>query len=129
MAQIKSIENKQGITASLEDYLKAIYFLHQKDKAVRLIDIAERMSVSKPSVCNAVSQLLDLCLIKHEKFGPILLTDHGLETAKSLVSKYEIIKLFLIRVLNVEEPLANREACAMEHEICDATVAKMALLI
>ncbi len=87
------------------------------------------MSVSKPSAFIAVSQLLDLGLIEHEKFGPILLTAYGIEAAKSLVLKYETIKLFLMRILNVGEALANREACAIEHEICDVTVAKMALLI
>jgi len=117
------------LTPSLEDYLKAIYALHQMDSSVRLIDISERMSVSKPSVSNAVSQLSDMGLVEHIKFCPIQLTDNGIETAKSLVSRHETIKLFLMRVLNIGEALAGSEACAIEHRICDVTLDKMASLI
>ena len=117
------------LTASLEDYLKAIYFLHQIDNSIRLIDIAERISVSKPSAFNAVSQLSDMGLVEHIKFGPVELTTHGIEVAQNLVVKHRTIKLFLMRVLNIEEVLACSEACAIEHRICDVTLDKMAALI
>ena len=117
------------LTASLEDYLKAIYFLHQIDNSVRLIDIAERISVSKPSVFNAVSQLSDMEFVEHIKFGPVELTALGIEVSQNLVVKHRTIKLFLMRVLNIEEALACSEACAIEHRICDVTLDKMAALI
>jgi Mn-dependent DtxR family transcriptional regulator len=41
---------KKAITPSLEDYLKAVCRLHQMNSEVRLVDIADKMSVSKPSV-------------------------------------------------------------------------------
>ena len=117
------------LTASLEDYLKAIYFLHEIDNSIRLINIAERISVSKPSAFNAVSQLSDMSLVDHIKFGPVQLTPQGIEAAQSLVAKHETIKLFLMHVLNIEEALACSEACAIEHRICDVTLDKMAALI
>ena len=117
------------MTASLEDYLKAIYFLHQMDSSVRLIDISERMSVSKPSAYNAVLQLLDMGLVEHEKFGPVQLTAVGIKSAQSLIDRHETIKQFFIRVLNIGEALACSEACAIEHRICDVTLDKMAALI
>jgi DtxR family Mn-dependent transcriptional regulator len=123
------MEEIKKITASLEDYLKTIYFLHKLDKCVRLVDIADRMSVSKPSAFNAVSQLSKMGLVEHTKFCPIQLTAQGFETARDLVAKYETIKLFLVRVLNIGEALAGLEACAIEHRICDITLAKMAELI
>ncbi|MDR1320152.1 MAG: metal-dependent transcriptional regulator [Gracilibacteraceae bacterium] len=123
------MEDKKVITASLEDYLKAVYFLHKTDASVRLTDISERMSVSKPSAFNAVSQLADMGLAEHIKFGPVYLTAQGIETAQNLVAKHEIIKRFLMRVLNIGETLASSEACAIEHTIRDATLAKMASLI
>jgi DtxR family Mn-dependent transcriptional regulator len=117
------------ITASLEDYLKTIYFLHKLNECVRLIDIADRMAVSKPSAFKAVSQLSDIGLVEHEKFGPILLTEQGIETSQNLVAKHETIKIFLMRILNIGEPMASIEACAIEHTICDVTLNKMASLI
>ena len=121
--------NHTRLTASLEDYLKAIYFLHQADRTVRLVDIAERMSVSKPSVCHAVSQLSNKGFIEHIKFGPVQLTAYGIEAAQSLVAKHETIKLFLMRMLNIGEALACLEACAIEHTIHDITLNQMASLM
>ncbi|MDR1205384.1 MAG: metal-dependent transcriptional regulator [Peptococcaceae bacterium] len=123
------MEDKKIITASLEDYLKTVYFLHKTDSSVRLTDIAERMSVTKPSAFNAISQLSDMGLAEHIKFGPVRLTAPGIEAAQNLVAKHETIKWFLMRVLNIGEALAGSEACAIEHTIRDETLAKMASLI
>jgi DtxR family Mn-dependent transcriptional regulator len=123
------MEEIKKITASLEDYLKTIYFLHKLDKCVRLVDIADKMAVSKPSAFKAVSQLSDMGFVEHIKFGPILLTEQGIEIAQNLAAKHETIKLFLVRVLKIGETLAGSEACAIEHRICDITLAKMAAMI
>lgn len=123
------MENKRSITPTLEDYLKTIYLLQRKNGFVRLIDIAAGMSVSKPSANRAVAQLAKNHLVEHVKFGPILLTDRGTETAEKLVSKFDTIKRFLMLELNLNEDLASTEACAIEHTICDVTLGKMASLI
>jgi DtxR family transcriptional regulator, Mn-dependent transcriptional regulator len=125
----QSMENKKTITPSLEDYLKTIYLLQRKNDSVRLIDIANRMSVTKPSANRAVAQLAEKDLVEHVKFGPILLTDTGTETAEKLFFKFDTIKRFLMLELNLSEDTANAEACAIEHSICDMTLGKMASLI
>jgi DtxR family transcriptional regulator, Mn-dependent transcriptional regulator len=124
-----AMENKKTITPSLEDYLKTIYLLQRKNGSVRLIDIADRMSVTKPSTNRAVAQLAEKNLVEHVKFGPILLTNTGTETAEKLVFKFDTIKRFLMLELNLSEDTANAEACAIEHSICDVTLGKMARLI
>ena len=121
--------SQKKITASLEDYLKAIYYLHIIDSSVRLVDIAQKVSVSKPSAFKAVSQLSDMGLIEHIKFGPIRLNARGIDAAQGLVGKHETIKLFLMNVLDIGEAMACSEACAIEHIICNVTLAKMASLI
>lgn len=45
------------IHESAEDYLEAILILHQRNGSVRSIDIAEELSVSKPSVSVAMKKL------------------------------------------------------------------------
>jgi DtxR family transcriptional regulator, Mn-dependent transcriptional regulator len=124
-----AMENKKTITPSLEDYLKTIYLLQRKNDSVRLIDIANRMSVTKPSANRAVAQLAEKGLVEHVKFGPILLTEMGTETADKLVFKFDTIKRFLMLELNLSEDMANAEACAIEHSICDVTLGKMERLI
>lgn len=123
------MENKKTISPSLEDYLKTIYLLQTKNGFARLVDIAGRMSVTKPSANRAVAQLAEKGLVEHVKFGPILLTDTGAEAAEKLVLKFDTIKRFLMLELNLSEDTANAEACAIEHSICDVTLGKMASLI
>ena len=122
------VDNKT-ISTSLEDYLKTIYKLHLMDKSVRLIDIAEQLSVSKPSASNAVALLKKKKLVEHITYGPVILTDAGIDSAKQLIEKHDIIKRFLIRVLNLDEAIADSEACLIEHKINDITLEKMTLLI
>ena len=121
------MKRETALTPCQADYLKAIYRLHQGDSTIRLMNIADAMSVTKPSAFYAVSQLSEMGLIEHEKFGPVYLTPPGLETAQALAEKHEMIKRFLMRVLNVEEAVAQADACAMEHILCAATLAEMAV--
>lgn len=123
------VKDKKPITPTLENYLKTIHFLQKRNPSVRLIEIADRMSVTKPSANHAVAQLTKKGLVEHEKFGPIRLTDKGTETAEKLVSKFDTIKRFLMLVLNLNEETASTEACAIEHTICEVTLEKMAALI
>lgn len=121
--------DNNAITPSLENYLKTIYLLHKADSSVRLIDVAERMSVSKPSANRAVAELSEKGFVEHEKFGPIRLTDQGIATAQKLLAKFDTIKRFLMNVLNLSEALAVSEACVLEHTIQDVTLNQMAALI
>ena len=123
------MEKQKTLSASLQNYLKAVYSLHKTDSSVRLVDIAERLSVSKPSVFNAVTQLSEMGLAEHVRFGPVLLTAKGIDMAQGLAGRHETIKLFLMRVLGIGESEARSEACAIEHIICDVTLAKMAAMV
>lgn len=49
------MKRKQQATASGEDYLEAILVIQMQKGAVRSVDIARHMEVSKPSVCHAVN--------------------------------------------------------------------------
>ena len=122
------METHNLITPTIEDYLKTIYLLQGKDGA-HLVDIAVRMSVTKPSVCHAVTQLVKKQLAEHRKFGPVRLTDKGIEAAERLLEKYNIVKQFYMRVLDLNEDAANAEACAIEHTVLDATLEKMTAML
>ena len=123
------METEKDISHSLEDYLKTIYLLSGKDNCVRLIDIAEKLSVSKPSANRAVALLKEKELVTHTAYGPVLLTSKGIETAENLIAKYKTIKRFLMEVLNINETVADSEACIIEHTIDDAVLEKMVSLI
>ena len=107
-------------SSSLEDYLKQILVLYNKNGSVRSIDIAEAMGVSKPSVCNATKKLRHQNLIYFDNEGHILFTEEGKKTAEKIYSKHSLLSKLLM-ITGVNEDTAHKEACLMEHAISDET--------
>lgn len=112
---------------SIEDYLEAIYVLNGKN--VRSVDIATFLNVSKASVNKAVNVLITNKLVQKEPYGDISLTPLGVATSQSILEKHQIIKRFLVDILKVDEEVANKEACGIEHNISDDTAKKLKELI
>lgn len=105
------------LTASLEDYLEAIFNVISEQQAVRPKDIAQRLGVSNPSVTGALRALAEKKLINYAPYELITLTALGENTAKDVVRRHEVLKDFFLRVLAVEESEAEKAACQMEHSV------------
>ena len=99
----------KNVTASLEDYLEAIYFLNN-DEGVRVTDIATELSISKPSVNRAINTLKSQGLVTHEHYGSLFLTEEGLDIAKKVAKRHFMLKKFLTQILEVDEKTAEEEA-------------------
>lgn len=113
------------INEATENYLEAILILEEKDTQVRMSDVAKMLKVSKPSVNKAIGVLKDAGYILHQKYGTILLTDAGREYAQKVYDRHKLFKRFFIEVLEVEEEVAEEEACHMEHCVSDSTMEKL----
>ena len=116
------------MTKSLEDYLEAIGFLSEENKTPRVIDIAKRLGLSKPSVHAALHNLVDRGMIEHEHYGPIQLTEQGKQKYQELKEKHESLTDFFIS-LGVSPDIAECDACAIEHVISDESFEKIKLLM
>lgn len=119
-----TIKNKQ-LSASLEDYLEAIYNLSRQAKVARSKDIADNLSVSRASVTGALKLLQNKDLINYQPYGYITLTDKGLRQAQAVVRKHAIIESFFVNVLGVEKQIAEQAACKAEHALGAEVVAKL----
>lgn len=112
------------MTASQEDYLKTIYILLLHKKEARVTDIADYLNVSKASVNRALKNLRDLEFVDYETYGVIELTEKGKEEATNIIKKHNVLKAFLIQILNVDSNTAEEEAKKMKHAISEDTVNK-----
>jgi len=108
------------LTASLEDYLEAIFHIIAEKQAVRPKDIAKRLKVSNSSVTGALRSLADKGLINYAPYDVISLTPSGKTAAKDVVRRHEVLRDFFVKVLAVEELDADKAACRMEHAISKA---------
>ena len=109
-----------NLQESGEMYLETIYILSKKSNAVRSVDVGEYMGFSKPSVSRAVGILKKNGYLETNGDGYLNLTESGLATAKKIYERHTILSDFLIR-LGVDEEIAVKDACKMEHDISDET--------
>jgi DtxR family transcriptional regulator, Mn-dependent transcriptional regulator len=107
----------QGLSASLEDYLEAIYWLSRPHGVARVSQIAERLAVGKSSVTAALKLLSEKGYINYDPYQFITLTPFGETTALDIVWRHDVLKRFFVEVLEVDEKLAGETACKMEHHI------------
>lgn len=114
------------MTISQEEYLKTIYFLLKENKKARVTDIATTLGYSKASVNKAIKLLKEMNMINYESYGDVQLTKEGEKQAKNIVNKHNILKAFLIEVLNVNQETAEEEAKSMKHAISEDTAEKFA---
>lgn len=108
------------IQQSAEDYLETMLILQEKYGYIRSIDIANHLGVTKPSVSYAVKRLKESGYIRMEANGPIELTAPGLEIARRVYDRHQALETFL-KLLGVEEELAEEDACKIEHVISNDT--------
>jgi DtxR family Mn-dependent transcriptional regulator len=113
------------ISASLEDYLEAIYLLSRKDEEVRVAEIADALGFSKPSVSEALTTLESKGLVEHEKYRGVRLTPEGKELAKQIYDRHKVLSIFLTRILGVPPARAAVEACRIEHTISNDTYERL----
>ncbi len=108
------------LNRSGEDYLKAILALTLEKGRVRSSDIAKHLTVTKPSVSNAVRSLKEAGYLTMDEHKNILLTEHGRETAEQVFERNRVIKETLV-FIGVEPEIAERDACRIEHDLSGQT--------
>lgn len=113
------------LSSSIEDYLEAILLLSEKDDAVRVTDIAEKLDIAKPSVTAAVNTLKEKGLVVQERYGKVFLTPEGRAYALKVKRRHKALRNFLVHVLGVSEQTAEKDACLMEHAISSETMEKL----
>ena len=104
-----------------ENYLETVLILEGKNGAVRSVDVANYLGVSKPSVSRAMNVLKAAGLITQESYGDIYLTDAGLEKAGAVLERLLLIAELLMQTVGVDREIADRDACRIEHVISPET--------
>lgn len=111
------------LTASEADYLKAIYLVSLKGE-IRVTKIAHHLNYSKPSVIRALKNLKELKLIIYEP-NLIEMTQEGKRRAKDIIRRDNILKKFMIDILEIEEELAIIDSEKIKHAVSCYTITKL----
>ena len=107
------------LTRSEQDYLKALYALAPDGEAVATSRLAQRLSLSAPSVTNMLGKLAAARLVAHTPRAGARLTPQGRRRALEMVRRHRILETFLVRVLGFDWSEVHSDAEVLEHHISD----------
>lgn len=106
---------------SVEDYLEAIYGVVKRKGYARTSDIRDILGYSAASVTEMFQRLGREGYVNYEKYGGVTLTDKGIEIAKAVSRKHEILSSFL-QILGLPSDTAEEDACKIEHSVHEDTM-------
>ncbi len=113
---------KKKLTSVMEDYLESIFYLGMKKKVVRVKDIAKQMNVKMPTVTSMLKNLNAKGLVLYKKYEYVELTKEGRDIGKMMLHRHEVLRKFLVEILNIDYKTADDEACKMEHTLSSNTL-------
>ncbi|MDR1874275.1 MAG: metal-dependent transcriptional regulator [Synergistaceae bacterium] len=103
------------ITARTEDYLEEIFLLECTGREITVTDLAERLGITKGTVTATVQKLVEVNLLKHERYGALHLTRDGRQKGLMVYRRHEGLRAFFHELLGVDRDRSSEMACSMEH--------------
>lgn len=117
------------LTASVEDYLKAIYELEGYGGAAGTKEVAAALGIAPASVSGMVRRLAEQGLISHQRYRGVRLTDAGRRAALGTLRRHRVIEAYLAEALGYPWDRVHDEAERLEHAASDELVDRMAAAI
>jgi len=114
----------RGVSAAIEDYLKAIYDLG--GEGVKTQALADTLSVSAASVSGMIKKLSELNLTEYEKYRGVSLTPAGRKIALETLRHHRLIETYLAEALGYPWHDVHDEAERIEHVISEDFEARIA---
>jgi len=107
-----------------EEYLEAIYEIINRGERPGVRRLARELGVKPSSVLEYLRKLCREGFIDYRSGGEIKLTDKGLEVAREMQRRHQLIKEFLI-LLGVSPSIAEEDACYIEHGVHEETLKRI----
>lgn len=102
-------------TQTKENYLKALYYLHQKSEIISVTDLGKMLQVSKPTASSMMKKLQAKGWVMHQKYKPLKITDTGLKAAAIIIRRHRLSEMFLSQIMGFGWEEVHDIAEEMEH--------------
>lgn len=107
------------LSDSMENYLKVIYEVLERNDRATTSSIAERMGIAAPSVTAMIKKLAGLNMVTHEPYQGVRLTRVGEEMALEVIRHHRLLELYLAEALGVPWDRVHDEAEKLEHVLSE----------
>ena len=118
--------SEEALSASLEDYLEAIFHIVQEKQAAKAKNISDKLNVNNSSVTGALHALKERVLINYAPYDVITLTPKGKKLAREIVRRHNALRDFFVEILGVNREEAESAACGMEHSMSRPVLERLA---
>ena len=110
-----------NLSQSIEDYLKAIYEIADKDTRATTNQLAEYLKVTPASVTGMIKKLAitDPPLVEYQKHQGVMLTEDGEKIALETIRHHRLLESFLHQILEYPWDEVDEEAHRLEHVISE----------
>lgn len=105
-----------------ENYLEVILEIAADGGAVRSVEVARRVGVSRASVSKALGVLRQAGMVEPAYYGSVVLTAAGKQRAAEVRRRHELLRRYLTERLGVSAEIAEQDACRMEHAVSDELI-------
>lgn len=102
-------------SVSEENYLKAVFYLQQQDKAVTTNAIAANMKTKPASVTDMLKKLKTKKMIEYERYKGVRLTTSGKKTALGIIRRHRLWEFFLVNKIGFGWDEVHEIAEQLEH--------------
>jgi DtxR family Mn-dependent transcriptional regulator len=109
------------LSATVEDYLKRIYLLHEYDSRGRVSTgkLAATLELTPGSVTAMLKGLAAEGLVDHAPYAGVRLTARGSKLAREIVRRHRLLELFLVNIVGLGWSEVHAEAERLEHAVSD----------
>jgi DtxR family transcriptional regulator, Mn-dependent transcriptional regulator len=116
----------EKLSPPIEDYLKTVYLLREREGAATTTGIATALEVTPASVTGMIKKLAELKLVRHTPYQGVELTKSGEKIALEMVRHHRLLELFLMEALGYTWDEVHAEADLLEHVISEEFEERMA---
>jgi DtxR family Mn-dependent transcriptional regulator len=118
------------LSAKMEDYLKAIYEVKQREgEPVSTSAVAELLDVEPPTVTSMMEKLESRGLVDREKYKGVELTTEGETVALEVLRHHRLLETYLAEQLDYDWAEVHDEADRLEHHISEEFEKRVAELL
>ena len=116
----------EKLSPPIEDYLKAVYLLREREGEASTTGIAAALEVTPASVTGMIKKLAEMKLVRHTPYQGVELTKSGEKIALEMVRHHRLLEFFLMEALGYTWDEVHVEADVLEHVISEEFEERMA---
>jgi DtxR family Mn-dependent transcriptional regulator len=114
----------------IEEYLEAIYDIQEEtSKLAKTGELARILNVKPSSVTEMLIKLRDMGYVDYQPYKGVKLTRKGEELAKKIKRYYLALYCFFRNYLDLNEEIADKLSCELEHHITEEAFVKICQII